>query len=140
MNRGGDESLQITINTNEIWIHDPSTPPKNHFENNRNGDMFVASINSFIYFVFERLVEKKLRDPFNRCLEDIDLFKTNQTVIDYMKSLNRSLTIDLCVDVSFAIHYLEKNPCNCTASNITFYNFWNKCVLKGTKYNDKMDK
>jgi hypothetical protein len=139
---GMDDSLSMTVNTSAslaVWVHDPSSPPKNHWENNRNGDMNIVLPNLYTIFVFEKLVDIKLRHPYNRCLEDVELFKKNRTVVDYMDSLNRSLSRDLCVDISFAIDYLENNPCNCTA-NATLGDLWNKCVLRGLYSSENTDK
>jgi len=112
-----------------VWIHDPLNAPKMSYYNDRGHDMHIAMETIKTVFVFEKLVDKKLRYPHNKCLEDVELFKKNKTIIDFLNSLNRTLTRDLCVDISFAIDYLEKNPCNCTA-NVTFGNLWDKCVLR----------
>jgi len=134
---GYDDGLKIEINASAglaIWVHEPSTPPKNKWWINRNGNMNIALQGLETHFVFEKVIDKKQTNPYNKCLEDVELFQKNQTIIDYINSLNRTLNRDLCVDISFAIDYIEKNPCNCTTDNVTLSDLWEKCVAKGSKY------
>jgi len=138
---GYDDGLHMTIDTSgslAVWVHDQAHGPKSHFRINRNGHMNIALLNSETHFVFEKLVDKKLRYPYNACLEDVELFQINQTVIDFISSLNRSLDRDLCVDISFAADYIEKNPCNCKA-NASLSNLWETCVVRGKKYSTELN-
>jgi hypothetical protein len=132
LNSGFDEGLWITWNTTgslAIWIHDANNAPKNHFENNRNGFINYASNGYETEFAFEKISDYKLGYPYNKCLEDVDLFKTNKQIIDYLKSINRTLNRELCIDICFDLDYLEKNPCNCTEKQVNLGSVWNRCVL-----------
>jgi hypothetical protein len=133
---GFDEGLWITWQTIghlAIWIHDVNNAPKNHYENNRDGFINFASMGLETEFAFEKISDYKLGYPYNKCLEDVDLFKTNKQIIDYLKSINRTLNRELCIDICFDLDYLEKNPCNCTEKQVNLGSVWNRCVLKGLK-------
>jgi hypothetical protein len=136
---GYDEGLWITWKTIghlAIWIHDTNNAPKNHFENNRNGFINYASNGHDTEFAIEKFSDLKLGYPYNKCLEDVDLFKTNKQIIDYLKAINRTLTRDICIDICFDLDYLEKNPCNCTEK---LGSVWDKCVLSDIFFKCSID-
>jgi hypothetical protein len=138
-NSGFDEGLWITWNTTgdlAVWIHDANNAPKSHRGNNRNGFINYASIDFETEFAFEKISDYKLGYPYNKCLEDVDLFKTNKQIIDYLKLINRTLNRDICIDICFDLDYIEKNPCNCTEK---LGSVWDKCVLSDIFFQCSMD-
>jgi len=72
-------------------------------------------------------VIKRLDWPYNDCLIDCDDFSLNKTIINYIKSTNRTYTQQNCYRLCFDVNYLNDYSCNCSSS---LGNVWKDCFKK----------
>lgn len=133
---GMDDSLLFEITTNKgliIWVHNSSTPPKREFMNNHNGEIKFASYGSWSHLVVERIFDKKLGEPYNQCLNDVNEFKLNKTLINHIKSLNEVYEQVNCLELCFDLDYITNNSCNCSSmanNTISIGKVWEQCFRK----------
>ena len=127
---GIDDSLSIRIDKNQdmaIWIHNRTQPPSFIYENSHyKGRIFISS-NSYTEVTIERVVEIKLGEPYNDCLDDVSKFKYNKTIINYIRKSKQTYSQQKCLELCFDIDYIETNRCNCT--NSTVGNVWQNCWI-----------
>jgi len=105
-----------------IQIHNHSSPPMDL----ENGGYWLKT-GSINYFELKRVFIEKLSAPYNDCLEDIDSFGQNKTIINYMKRLEKSYSQSECYRICSHLYVLEESNCNC---NTTFENFEKDCLTQ----------
>lgn len=131
---GVDDSFTIGIDKNkdmQIWIHDRNFNHRfinfnNHFE-----DRVFVSANSYTEVIIHKVVEVKLEEPFNKCLNDVTQFKYNKTIIDFIIRINEIYTQERCFEWCFELDYIEKRPCDCTS--IELGEVWKRCFIDSKK-------
>jgi len=134
---GFDDSFRIGIKAPYglvVWIHNQTAPPKiEYFSKYSDIPIFVSS-KAKNFLVIDKIIELKLGDPYNNCLQDVFTeFNENKTILDYIASLNEQYTQVKCFELCFDLNYIETNPCNCT--NATIGQVWNNCWIIGEKKN-----
>ena len=124
-----EDSLDIKLNyTGDIifWIHDRFSPPLIEYNNNHDNNRIFATGLSYTLITIDKVIEKKLSEPYNDCLNDVTQFFSNKTIINYILSQDKNYTQLECLKLCFELDYINNNnSCNCT--NIKFGNVWNKC-------------
>lgn len=78
------------------------------------------------YFEVDRSFEKKLSNPYSNCLDSINKFSKNKTIIDYILKNEMTYNQRDCVTLCHHMFYLQYNNCSC---NSTFYNFRKDCIF-----------
>ena len=133
-----DDSFVFEINTSKelaVWIHNSSAPPKREFMNNYYGENNFASAGSFSHFIVEKQIDTKLDEPYNSCLKDIDSFKLNKTLVNYIKTKKEIYNQVYCLKICFDLDYIANNPCNCI--NGTLGNVWQTCFVSNSDQKSK---
>lgn len=129
---GSDDSFDIKLNSSidlAVWIHNKSSPIIIDDKNAHYSFRVFVSSNFFTEIIIEKIIEDKLPYPYNQCLEDVNTFKINKTIIDYIiDKLNQTYTQQKCLELCFDIDYIKTNPCNCT--NVSIGEVWSKCWIK----------
>lgn len=77
--------------------------------------------------VIERIIEKKLSLPYNKCYENVSDSKANKTLIDYIRSQGEAYSQKKCRELCFDLVYISNNTCKCT--NFTLGNVWERCWI-----------
>ena len=54
-------------------------------------------------------------------------FNLNKTIVNYIKSINKTYTQVNCLKLCFELDYIEKNPCKCL--NTTLGRVWRDCFI-----------
>ncbi len=68
------------------------------------------------YFYFTLLFTL---EPYNSCLEDLNEFKGNKTLINHIKGLNETYEQNECMIWCKIIKYLETQTCNCSLKKLS---------------------
>jgi len=72
-----------------VWIHNKSAPPKVENYNKHSDVPIFVSTHMRSFLVIDKIIELKLGDPYNNCLQDVFTeFNENKTILDYIASLN----------------------------------------------------
>jgi hypothetical protein len=103
-----------------IFIHNHSSLPYDM----DNGGYWIKP-GSWNYYAIDRIYSNKLSEPYNDCLNDVNLFQMNKTLIDYMLGSNRMYTQNDCYYVCSHLFALEESKCGCNSS---IHNFNYDCV------------
>ncbi len=130
-----DDSLKLVLKAPTglaVWFHNSSNPIFHEYKNNHVGEICYVSAGSETHFQIERIVEKKLDEPYNQCLNDVSMFTQNKTIIDYFRTLKRSYNREYCIQYCFDLYYLAENKCKCNAS---LGNVWSNCFGNGFNHN-----
>jgi hypothetical protein len=125
---GSDDSLILKVDKlidMAIWIHNRSLPPSIEYKNNREFTRIFISSNSYTQISVQKIIEVKLPEPYNQCLDDVNKFKLNKSIINYLNRLNQAYSQHKCLELCFDAYYIENNPCNC--SNVSIGEVWIKC-------------
>ncbi len=93
-----------------IHIHNHSSSP---YDMDDGG--YWIKPGSWNYYQVERVFNKILGQPYSECVEDINNFKLNKTIIQFIKDLNRSYSQKECFHVCSQLFALESN-CNCISN------------------------
>lgn len=115
---GVDDSLSIKFDRSHdmaIWVHNVTSPPTLELKSSHYSNRVFVSSNSYTEITIEKVIEVKLKEPYNDCLDDVTTFKYNKTIIDYYVRNNLTYTQDKCLELYFEIDYIDTNPCNCTS-------------------------
>ena len=102
---GRDDCFVIQINKKHsfiVWVHHRQTPLKIETRNNHDSPVFVAA-GTRTYLVVDKTLNKKLGEPYNHCLEDINTFDKNKTIITYILGKNQTYSQINCLDLCFDI-------------------------------------
>jgi len=94
-----------------LFIHNQSLPPIDLF-----GRIFWLMPGGFNYFELDRLFYKKLSAPYSNCLNDVNSFQSNKTIIDFFYKDNRAYTQDDCFYKCSQLFALEQSNCGCNSS------------------------
>ena len=125
---GIDDSLSIRFDKIvdiAVWIHHRLSPPNlDHRNSHANSRIFVPS-NCYTEIKVDKVIEVKLGEPYNECLEDVTKFKLNKTLINFIISNNQKYSQEKCLELCFDLDYIETNPCECGQVNLG--DVWNKC-------------
>jgi len=111
-----------------VFIHNKSSPP---FSINDGG--IWISTGSLNYFEINRIFYSKLSSPYNDCLKNVSLFKSNKELINYILRSNRLYAQSDCYHLCSHLFALKESNCNC---NSTLNNFDMDCL---PKYYNKTD-
>jgi hypothetical protein len=84
---------------------------------------YIISSGSYNYFELDRVFYKKLATPYSNCLEDINLFEMNKTLINYLIKYNQ----DECFSQCSHLFALQESKCSC---NSTLNDFKENCIRK----------
>ena len=130
-----DDSLKLILIAPmglAVWIHNSSNPIFREFKNNHVGEINYVSAGSETHFQIERIIETKLEEPYNQCLNDVSKFTQNKTIIEYFSKQERSYNREYCLQFFFDLHYLNDNECKCNAS---LGSVWSNCFGNGANHN-----
>jgi hypothetical protein len=103
------------FDTIRIFIHNytlvPSTIAKHGYTITSGG---------YNYYIVERIIDKKLKYPYNNCLNNISEFQYNKTIIKYIQEqLNSEYSQIECFRMCKNLIFIESNSqCNCSLNNI----------------------
>jgi hypothetical protein len=111
-----------------VFLHNKSSPP---FTVN-DGGIWISS-GSLSYFELNRIFYNKLSAPYNDCLKNVSLFKSNRTLIKYIQNSNRIYAQSDCYYLCSHLFALEESNCKCD-SNLDNFNI--DCA---TKYYNKIE-
>ena len=117
---GYDDSLYMNILAPDgliVLIHNKSSLPRIGFYNNHE-DIIFASPGLRTNIGIRRIIENKLPEPYNQCLEDVSAFKKNKTIINYFLNINKEYSQMNCLELCFELNYIENRPCQCTANKL----------------------
>lgn len=127
---GVDDSFSIQIDKEkdmQIWVHNINYRHNFVHFNNHYEDRVFVSANSYTEVIIHKVIEVKLGEPYNDCLNDITQFKYNKTIIDFIRKINDSYSQEKCFEWCFELNYLKEKPCNCT--NVQLGEVWQKCYV-----------
>jgi hypothetical protein len=118
-----------------LFIHNQSQPPIDLFA--RSFWLLSGSLN---FFELDRVYYKKLPAPYSNCLNDVNSFHSNKTIIDILHRQNRVYTQDDCFNKCSHLFALEESDCSCNSSlndfsincisNVYNKQFFNKTMEK----------
>jgi hypothetical protein len=94
-----------------LFIHNQSLPPIDL--NDRTFWLMSGSLN---FYRLERVYNKKLDAPYSNCLNDVNLFQMNKTIIDFLNKEKRAYTQDDCFYKCSHLFALEESNCGCNSS------------------------
>ncbi len=103
-----------------LFIHNQSLPPIDLFTRS-----FLLMPGSLNYFELDREYNNKLSAPYSNCLNDVNLFQSNKTIIDFFQKENRAYTHDDCFYKCSHLFALEESNCGC---NSNLNNFSMNCI------------
>jgi hypothetical protein len=104
-----------------LFIHNQSLTPIDIFTRN-----FLLMPGSLTFFELDRVYYNKLSAPYSNCLNDVNSFQLNKTIIDFFYKENRAYTQDDCFYKCSHLFALEEGNCGCI-SNLN--NFSMSCVI-----------
>jgi hypothetical protein len=113
---GFDDGFQLKFYSNSthdygrfvILIHNHTQMPRTIY----NKGYYISSGN-YNYFILKRILDKKLEQPYDACLDDRSKFEYNQTVIEYFKKNNHDYTQKECINICRNLKYNHTNTCGC---------------------------
>jgi hypothetical protein len=126
---GRDDFIQIIFKNHlllKIFLHDVNLPPTIQY-NNIHESYIQINFNLSYYIVIEKTEDNKLGLPYNNCYNDVSEFNLNKTIVNYIKSINKTYTQVNCLKLCFELDYIEKNPCKCL--NTTLGRVWRDCFI-----------
>jgi hypothetical protein len=94
-----------------LFIHNQSLPPIDYFSR-----VFWLIPGSFNHFELDRVYHKKLNAPYSNCLNDVNSFQLNKTLIDILHRQNRAYTQDDCFYKCSHLFALQESNCGCNSS------------------------
>jgi hypothetical protein len=112
-----------------LFIHNQSLPPIDLFSR-----FFLLIPGSLNFFELDRVYYKKLSAPHSNCLNDVNSFQSNKTIIDILQKEKRAYTQDDCLYKCSNLFALEQSNCGCNSSLNDFSkncikNFYNKQII-----------
>jgi len=90
-----------------LFIHNQTSEP---FDED-NGGYWIRP-GSWNYFELNRIYYNRLGEPFNNCLKDVNLFDSNQTLINIIVKSNRTYSQQYCYYLCLNLFALEENSCS----------------------------
>lgn len=113
-------------------IHNQSLPPLEV----RNGGGLSPVTGGVIIYQVERTFNQMLDEPYSSCLKDINLFKINKTIVDFItKQQNRKYSQKDCYFYCSYLYALENSKCGCNSSLDAFAE---KCLRKPYEITNEM--
>ncbi len=109
-----------------IFIHNHTSIP---YDMDYGGYWIRAG--SWNYYEIERVIQTRLPQPYNDCIEDVNSFKMNKTIIDYIFESNKMYSKSICVYLCSRLFAIEQNNCGC---NTTLSNFDSDCLGRSVTY------
>lgn len=83
----------------------------------------------------DRIIEKKLEYPYNKCIKNINEFGVNKTIIDYFQNNDIDYYYEKCLDLCFELDYINSNDsCNCPSDS--FGSIWDDCYFDSIFFNE----
>ena len=71
-------------------------------------------------------------EPYSDCLKDLNEFKKNKKLIQYLANTGRTYSLKQCYDLCFNLKYFETNECGCTHQ--PWYQIFAKCYASVRKF------
>ena len=99
-----------------LFIHNHTLPPFDPVRG--HGYWLIAG--SWNYFELDRIFHQKLDAPYSDCLNDVNSFRMNKTLIDYILKENKGYTQNDCLYLCSHLFALEESKCNCN-STVTYF-------------------
>jgi len=109
-----------------LLIHNQSQPP---FDTNTGHGFWIVP-GSYNYFELDRVVYQKLDAPYSNCLNDVNLFQKNKSLINQILTNNRAYTQSDCYYLCSNLFALQESKCGC---NSTFIDFTKFCTRQYNK-------
>jgi hypothetical protein len=109
-----------------LFIHNKSSPPFDTY----NSRGYWLATGSWNYFELDRVFYKKLNSPYSDCLNNVNLFKKNKTLIDHISKVNRTYTQNDCYYLCSHLFALKESECGC---NSTFDDYSKNCFRQINK-------
>lgn len=95
-----------------VHIHNSSSPSNELFF-----EEYSIGSGCFNYFPINRVLTKNLEPPYGNCLQNIESFNQNKTIINYIKTnLSVSYSQALCKSLYRNLYYKETANCGCDTS------------------------
>ena len=104
-----------------LFIYNQSLRP---FDSENSHGFWILP-GSYYYFELDRVFYKNLDAPYSDCLNDINSFKKNKTIIDNIRKKNRDYTQANCYYLCSFLFALEQSNCGC---NSTLIDFSKNCI------------
>ena len=127
---GQFDSFSMAINAPDglaVWIHNKTSPPKIELGNGDGDDPINIMPGFQTNLAIEKIVDHKLEEPYNNCLQNVSKFKKNKTIIDFMLNNGQSYSQIKCINICFDLKYIDNNSCNCTSALLG--KVWLNCYL-----------
>lgn len=97
-----------------------------------NEETYISS-GSASYIAVARTFYELLEEPYNSCLKNLGQFTGDQTIINYIKNMNRSYTQKECYRLCGNLLYNQTNKCNCYSNSLDSTQF--DCLYKASSLN-----
>jgi hypothetical protein len=97
----------------KVYIHNQTHTPLSLFNKG-----YILSTGCYNYFQVQRIFEDRLEEPYNDCLDDLESFKFNKTLIHHIRSQGQVYARDDCIRLCTNLHYIQMNPCNCSLDSL----------------------
>lgn len=120
-----DLRVETSFSVNEliVYIHNRSLVPLSLF--NKGYSLSSGSKN---YFSIDRVYYQSLSHPYTNCINDVNSFNLNKTIINHMSINNKLYSQSDCIQICSYLKILEDNNCGCgTFSRIDF--LYEDCIL-----------
>jgi hypothetical protein len=118
----------------KVYIHNQTHTPLSLFNKG-----YILSTGCYNYFQVQRIFEDRLEEPYNDCLDDLDSFKFNKTLIDHIRSQGQVYARDDCICLCRNLIYNQTNPCNCNLDSLDDI-LYRKCSYNIKKTNLNVSK
>ena len=91
-----------------VFIHNSSVRPPSFLNKG-----FRVTTGSIYTYQIDRVLNEMLEEPYSSCLKNINEFKLNKTIINFMKKANTSYSQIDCIIYFRNLKNSEKSGCNC---------------------------
>lgn len=115
-----DSFTPYNYGTIYIYIHNHTMIPSTIY--NKGIALYAGSDN---HFVIKRVLNKKLPWPHSECLKDVNDFKFNRTIINFIQSKNWIYTNKECLRLCMNLMFNQTNECNFYLNELD-EDFWYK--------------
>lgn len=94
-----------------VNFHNRSSPPLDIYE-----DGYWLTTGSWNFFKLNRIISKNLGEPYSSCLEEINKFRWNKTLIEFIMKKKQKYSQKECFSLCSYLWILEQNLCKCNSS------------------------
>jgi hypothetical protein len=103
-----------------LYIH-------NHSSSHDHSDLFWIKPGAWNFFQLQRTFSEKLPEPYNDCLMDVNQFKNDKYIIDFINKSKYKYSQKFCYDLCSNLFALKESNCGCNSS---FENFIKNCIRR----------